>query len=331
MIYICEYLTAAGRSSRSLARAIAAASASGKSGRLRQQRQALASTAGQPPALLAVPTAWPRRDRERLVQLFFEKFGVCGLYIGDRALMTTYGAGQHLSALVIDMGWDGVGMSAVETLCSHVCHNAPFASSPDRFCDPLSEITPVIDTVVMDQARAHLALGGKHLHIAIRRGLDADIQFKREYGQAVDETLVRYLVDNVCDLAPAPFETDASKGRKEREIARTTITTDDLKYSVGDVRQRAFEILFSPKQALASTGLIIPLGLGDLVNEALLSCDMDKRAALLQNIIVTGPMSHLKGRVRFMQRPSVSVVSDTRHPPTLLSTHSPCHRSKAAT
>ena len=64
------------------------------------------------PVLLIVPSSWSRADRESVVQIFFEKFNVPGLYLADQALMSLYGFGQHLSGIVLNVSDDHIGISA---------------------------------------------------------------------------------------------------------------------------------------------------------------------------------------------------------------------------
>ena len=162
-----------------------------------------------------------------------------------------------------------------------------------------------MDTAVQLHAAATFSFGAKDLKNAIRKFLETDTQFKREYGKPVDGSLVEFLFENVCECSPSALESESSKGRKERDISRSTITLEDKKFSIGDVRQKAFEILFHPK----TIGQNI-LGLGDLVYDVVMKCEAEKRPALLENIIITGTHCNLKGLSSKNEQHMIIILQD---------------------
>lgn len=54
----------------------------------------------------------PRRDRERLAALAFERFNVASLFVADAPVLALYALGR-LSGTVVDIGHDGVAVAAV--------------------------------------------------------------------------------------------------------------------------------------------------------------------------------------------------------------------------
>ncbi|CAG9466718.1 unnamed protein product [Pedinophyceae sp. YPF-701] len=62
--------------------------------------------------LLAHPLSATKDDKERLVQMFFESFGVTGLYVVDAPVLALYAMGK-LSGTVVDIGYGAVKIGAV--------------------------------------------------------------------------------------------------------------------------------------------------------------------------------------------------------------------------
>ena len=58
------------------------------------------------------PILTPRRDRERLASLVFERFNVSGLHVADAPVLALYSVGR-LSGTVVDIGHDAVDVACV--------------------------------------------------------------------------------------------------------------------------------------------------------------------------------------------------------------------------
>jgi hypothetical protein len=54
----------------------------------------------------------------------------------------------------------------------------------------------------------------------------ADSQFQAEYGQPVNDDLLRYLLAEVCEVSITSFDSDL-KAKKDKEIARMQVTYND--------------------------------------------------------------------------------------------------------
>jgi actin-related protein len=148
----------------------------------------------QSPVLLAIPSSWSRPDRERITQIFFEKFNVPGLYLADYPLMTLYGFGQHITGLVI----------SVEN---------------DR-----TSVTPIIDTAVQYHACADIPVGMFKIYAYLKQLLESDAQFKQEYGMPIDDELLRYLTFNVCEFMPIIVAGVDTVSPKKKETTRVSVT-----------------------------------------------------------------------------------------------------------
>ena len=62
--------------------------------------------------LSAEPILTPRRDRERLAQLAFERFNVAGLFVADAPVLALYAVGKT-SGVVVDAGHDKTDVACV--------------------------------------------------------------------------------------------------------------------------------------------------------------------------------------------------------------------------
>jgi hypothetical protein len=124
----------------------------------------------------------------------------------------------------------------------------------------------------------------------LKKDLDLDVQFKREYSGTVDEQTISFLLENVCQFSASTFDVSVSKQKKEKEVPRTKVVMDGKEFSIADIHQS--EILFNPNMV---TGLREP-GLGEYVLDSMLKCDLDKRTSLLENLMLVGPgCQKLKG------------------------------------
>lgn len=155
------------------------------------------------------------------------------------------------------------------------------------------DIVPIVDTVVQHSAATHLPMGYGFLCGYLRELLEKDTQFKREYQGPVDDALVRFLMEEVCEVSPTPIEaTDPSKGRKEKEIQRVTITFNGQQFTVGDARFKVYEALFVPPHSL---GLKYTRSLTESMLYSTLAVDGDRRIQLLDNIVLAGHYCKIKG------------------------------------
>lgn len=205
------------------------------------------------PVLLSIPTIWSRSDRERLVQLFFEKLNVPGLYVADQSLMALYGYGQHLSGMAINISYDRI------------------------------DIVPILDTAVNYHAVVSLPMGFRDVAAYAKEILERDTQFLREYTQPVTDELLEFLLKHICEVSPLPLEQESTKGNKQREIARIPVEFLGKKFSIGEVRHRAYECLFTPKTIHKR----IP-GLTEAILLSLERCESEKRLTLMENVVPCG-------------------------------------------
>ncbi|RKP04882.1 actin family [Thamnocephalis sphaerospora] len=161
------------------------------------------------PVLLCTPAYWSKRDRERLTQLFFERFNVPAFMIAEQPLLALYGVGS-VTGVAIDIGYE------------------------------TTDVTPVIDGFLQRHAMQTLCMGVKDLDAHLEKLLRADDQVQAAVGADVLPEFIQQLKSS-GHYTVAPTAADIA--RTERE----DIEFRGGKVSVGSARCAFAEPLFAPE------------------------------------------------------------------------------------
>ncbi|RLI09075.1 hypothetical protein DRO32_01385 [Candidatus Bathyarchaeota archaeon] len=217
----------------------------------------------RPPGLklfLTEPILSPEEDRERMAEVAFEELRVSGLYLGEQPLLAFYAHGGA-TGLVVDVG-----------------HG-------------LTQIAPVWKGFLIPKAVRKMPLGGDDIttfliHLLMKKGYYLATPAGAEVVKDIKERMCYVALDPEEELrgrSPADFTGPVGERGLYRLADGTTIR-------LGEELFLAPEVLFNPPLM----GLDLD-PLPKLILDSIMACDIDQRRDLLENIIVCGGTSLLKG------------------------------------
>ena len=149
----------------------------------------------------------PKRNREKMVELLFEKFGVPGMYVVIQAVMSLYAAGRT-TGMVVDSG-DGV-----------------------------THTVPIFEGFAMPHAIQRLNLAGRDVtEYAIRVFTEGGNVFE----SSSEKDIVRDMKEKMCYVAQ-----DYDEEMKDTTAHTTYTLPDGTEITMGNERIRIPEVLFNP-------------------------------------------------------------------------------------
>lgn len=193
----------------------------------------------------------PKEDRERLTQMHFETFNVPGFYVTTTAALALYASGRSTGVVV--------------ALGGAVCHVVALYEG--------NVIAPSVRT---------LPLGGVDLdaylaQLLTARGISLTTVAELE--------IVRTIKEQLCFVAE-DFDAEVGKFQSSSDGERNFELPDGQVITITDERFRAPEALFKP----TLIGLEAD-GIHQLVQQAILACDVDLRQELWGSVVLTGGSS----------------------------------------
>lgn len=192
----------------------------------------------------------PRKNRERMVEMLFEKFSVPASYIVIQAVMSLYSYGRTTGA-VVDSG-DGV-----------------------------THVVPVYEGFALPHAIQRLDLAGRDLS-------EYMIKVLTESGVAMtssaEKEIVRDMKETCCYFVEDDYAA-AMKAAQERptDFEKIYVLPDGNKVNLTTERFRVPEVMFDPMIA----GRELP-GMHQATFKCITSCDIDLRRDLFRNIVLSG-------------------------------------------
>lgn len=288
------------------------------------------------PLMLTEPAWNTTAARETLTQLAFEGEGVPALYFGSSGVLSAFAAGKP-TALVLDVGYanssavpvvDGYALRAgtkrqplASSLVLNQLHHHFSTPSPPTRSFPLSLLPRQLIA-----KRDATSEPGLEPHPTIREDrASATTASWRAWGEQDVVESWKEACSEVVNYRGFDFQT-------ARDLPQTLYEfPDGYSQYFGEERYRFTEMLFDPKnyfnQAIEppaplratqtgdhSLGLKDVVPLSQLVHDSIMACDVDVRAALLQNIVVVGNTSLTRGLTERLDLelatllPSVSLV-----------------------
>ena len=163
------------------------------------------------PVLLTEAPMNPKKNREKTIEMMFEKFKVPSTYISIQAILSLYASGRT-TGLVLDSG-DGV-----------------------------THAVPVFEGYCVPKAIVRLDLAGRDLTNHLKDTLsERGYQFRT----TAEREIVRDIKEQLCYVAE-DYETELIKSKKDSSLEKSYMLPDGNKVVIGSERFRVPEGLFQP-------------------------------------------------------------------------------------
>ncbi|OLP82743.1 actin [Symbiodinium microadriaticum] len=192
----------------------------------------------------------PKKNRERMVEMLFEKFSCPAAYIVIQAVMSLYSSGRT-TGTVVDSG-DGV-----------------------------THTVPVYEGFALPHAIQRLDLAGRDLS-------EYMIKILHDSGHNMtsssEKDIVREMKETTCYVCKGDWKTEMQSAKEHpTEFEKIYSLPDGQKVALGSERFRVPEVMFDPMIA----GRELP-GLHQSIYRCIQDCDIDLRKDLLKNIVLSG-------------------------------------------
>lgn len=193
----------------------------------------------------------PKKNRERMVEMLFEKFSVPAVFIVIQAVMSLYSEGRT-TGCVVDSG-DGV-----------------------------THVVPVYEGYAMPYAIVRLDLAGRDLSEYMVKILS---EGGTSMTSSAEREIVRLMKEKICYVLVDVEYNEAMRKCQEQPMDYEAIyeLPDGNKVTLNSERFRVTEVLFDP----LICGRELP-GIHLATFNCVTACPIDVRAALYQNIILSG-------------------------------------------
>ena len=223
------------------------------------------------PVLLTEAPLNPKKNREDMIEIFFEQFKVPAFYVFTQAVLSLYASGRT-TGLVVDSG-DGV-----------------------------THIVVVYDGYSIQHVVNRMDIAGRNLTEYMQKHLTED---GHNLKSTAEKEIVKEIKENVCHVALdykqelAAYEEDDSK--------KVDFTLPDgKKIRIGNLAIRTPECMFQPSML----GLDIP-GMHLNIHQSIQKCDIDLRRELYENITLSGGTTMFEGLPARINKEISHLVSDT--------------------
>jgi len=205
--------------------------------------------------LLTEPAMNPKRNREKMAEVMFERYGFDGLWVAIQAVLTLYAQGLQ-TGVVVDSG-DGV-----------------------------THIVPVYDGYALPHLTRRLDVAGRDItRYMIKLLLLRGYAFNR----TADFETVRQLKEKLCYVG---YDLDLEKKLAEETtvLVENYTLPDGRVIKVGSERFEAPEAMFQPHLVDVESP-----GVAELLFNTINSADMDIRSELYKHIVLSGGSSMYPG------------------------------------
>ncbi|GAQ89930.1 actin related protein [Klebsormidium nitens] len=205
--------------------------------------------------LLTDPPLNPSKNREKMIETMFEKYGFAGAFIQIQAVLTLYAQGL-LTGLVVDSG-DGV-----------------------------THVVPVVDGFAFPHLTKRMNVAGRHITAHL-----IDLLSRRGYAfnRTADFETVREIKEQLCYVS-ADYAREMRLAQETTILVKNYTLPDGRVISVGAERFQAAEALFRPELVDCEGE-----GLSGLVFRCIQEMDIDNRMPLYQHIVLSGGSSMYPG------------------------------------
>lgn len=205
--------------------------------------------------LLTEPPMNPLANREKMVEVMFEKYGFGGVYVAIQAVLALYAQGLT-SGVVVDSG-DGV-----------------------------THIVPVYESVVLNHLTRRLDVAGRDvtrqlISLMLRRGY--------AFNRTADFETVRQIKEKFCYIS-YDLDHDTKLANETTVLVEKYELPDGRVIKIGPERFQAPECLFQPHLVDCEQP-----GIAEYLFNTIQSADVDIRSSLYKAIVLSGGSSMYPG------------------------------------
>jgi actin, other eukaryote len=208
------------------------------------------------PVLLTEAPLNPKVNREKMTQIMFETFNVPAMYVAIQAVLSLYSAGRT-TGIVCDSG-DGVTHTA-----------------------------PIYEGFSIPHAVAKIQIAGRDLTFFLQKLL---LERSIKLTSSAELEIVRDIKEKLCFVAQ-DYEEALKKSYNSSEFEKNYELPDGRIVTIGNERFRCPEYLFKP---LEMNGKELP-SIQEIIYNSIQECDIDTRADLYKNIILSGGTTMYEG------------------------------------
>ncbi|KAL3875061.1 hypothetical protein ACJMK2_037999 [Sinanodonta woodiana] len=220
------------------------------------------------PLMLTEAPLNPKSNREKMIQVIFEKFNTPAFYVAIPAVLSLYESGR-LAGIVFDSG-DGV---------SHV------VSISEGHAHPCA-----IDRI---------NLAGTDLSAYLKRILD---ERGYSFSESSELQIIREIKERLCYCA-LDFDKEMSSAASNSSVEKSYELPDGGVITIGNERFRCPEVLFQPSLIGMESS-----GIHELVHNSVMKSDIDVRSYLYQNIVLSGGSTMFPGLANRLQKEMTDIV-----------------------
>ena len=223
------------------------------------------------PILLTEAPLNPKQNREKMVEIMFETLEVPMTYIAIQAVLSLYSSGRT-TGIVVDSG-DGV-----------------------------THTVPIFEGYSIPHAIDKILLAGRDItqylfELCAEKGYNFSTSAELEIVKDIKEKLAFVAID---------FEAAMKKATTSKEFDKQYTLPDGNIVTIDTQRFRCAELLFNP--ALKGKEY---KGIHKLTFESIMKCDIDVRASLYENIILSGGTTMFEGIAERLNKEIVALAPPT--------------------
>jgi actin len=222
------------------------------------------------PVLLTEAPLNPKKNREDMIEIFFEKFKVPAFYVFTQAVLALYASGRT-TGVVCDSG-DGV-----------------------------THIVVVYDGYSIKHATSRMDLAGRNLTDYLTKHLAED---GYNFASTAEREIAKDIKEKLCYVA-LDFQEESKAFHNSADKKVEYELPDGQKIRIGDVLIRTPECLFNPSMI----GLDIP-GIHRSIYNSIQKTDMDLRRDLFENVTLSGGTTMYDGLQERLNKELSSLVSN---------------------
>eukprot|EP01137_Pigoraptor_chileana_P016677 Opistho-2@6045 len=212
--------------------------------------------------MLTEPPMNPRKNREKMIEVMFEKYNVAGCYIAIQAVLTLYAQGL-LTGVVVDSG-DGV-----------------------------THIVPVYEGFALPHLTRRLDIAGRDItryliKLLLMRGY--------AFNHSADFETVRQIKEELCYVG-YDIDQEQRLARETTVLVEEYTLPDGRSIKVGQERFEAPEALFQPHLINVESP-----GVAEMLFNTIQAADIDTRSEFYKHIVLSGGTTMYPGMPSRLER-----------------------------